>query len=45
MSDILEALKVETESEIETESAIKIKTLLDIMSITLQHKRENDQKN
>ena len=39
---ILEALEVETELEIEAESVTGIKTLLDIMSITLQYRRENN---
>ena len=44
MPDILKALKVETKSETETESVIGIKTLLDTISITLQYRREKDQK-
>ena len=41
---VLEVLEVETESEIETESVMGIKTLLDIISITLQYRREDNQK-
>ena len=44
MIAILEALKVETKSETEIESVTGIETLLDIMSITLQYRREKDQK-
>ena len=42
MTVILEALEVETKSETEAESVTGIKTLLDIISITLQYRREND---
>ena len=39
---ILEVLEVKTESEIEAELVMGIKTPLDTMSITLQYRREND---
>ena len=39
---ILKALEVETEPEIEIKSVTGIKTLLNIMSITSQYKRENN---
>ena len=44
MTTILEALEVETESEIETKLVTGIETLLDIISITSQYRRENNQK-
>ena len=39
---ILEALEVKTKLETETKLVIGIKTLLDIMSITLQYRREDN---
>ena len=41
---ILEALEAETNLEIKAKLVMGIKTLLDIMSIALQYKREKDQK-
>ena len=40
---MLEALEVETKLEIETKLVMGIKTPLDIMSITLQYRREDNQ--
>ena len=42
MLDILEALEVETELEIKAGLVMGIKTPLDIISITLQYRRENN---
>ena len=42
MTVILKALEVETESEIEAKSVMGIETPLNIISITLQYRREND---
>ena len=43
MTAIPEALEVETELETETKLVTGVKTPLDILSITLQYRRENDQ--